>query len=147
MAKSKEKSPSLSSYFRDVFEGDLSLLDGSSNAAIQEKWQHDHPGEEWTKRISQSMANIKSQLRRKFGKVRRRNKRSAAAAVPAGDDMKPMRTRTPSVNTLERLEMLIDESLSLAVSQHDEALEGAIKHLRVARRSVVWAMGEPAAAR
>jgi hypothetical protein len=52
------------------------------------------------------------------------------------------RVRTSS-GALEQLELHIDECLSMAARQNNPALDGAVKALRVARRNVAWAMGEP----
>jgi hypothetical protein len=101
----------------------------------------DHPGESWSKKHQQGAANEKTKMRKKMGLVRRKRRRGAAAANAAGES-RVTRVRT-SMGALEQLELLIDDCLSLAHRQNNPALEGVVKHLRVARRSVAWAMGEP----
>jgi hypothetical protein len=140
MAKAKEKE-SLSAYFRRQFEAHRDWLEAGTNAAVIAQWQDDHQDEKYTKQIGQTLANVKSQLRKQYGMIRRRKRRrarpeAAAAEAPA------KRPRTP-VAVLERLEGLIDECLSFARAQTIEGFESVIKHLRHARNSVVWRLGQP----
>lgn len=148
MARMKEKAPSFASVIRGYFEENPDWLEGPSNQALIERYLKDHPGEDWTKKHQQGAANEKTKLRKKAGLVRRRRRRrgGAGAAENAATESRPMRVR-PSMSALEQLELSIDESLSLAARQNNPALESTIKHLRVARRSVAWAMGEQSVAR
>jgi hypothetical protein len=149
MARTKEKPQSTSAYFRQLFTENPEWLDGPSNAAVMARWKADHPGKEWAKNVQQGMANIKSKMRKELGRGRRRRRRrkgGAAARAGAAPQAAAARVRSP-FNVLERLELVIDEGISLAVAQRNDALDGIIKHLRNARRAVVWEMGQPAGAR
>ncbi len=139
MAKAKEKE-SLSAYFRRHFEAHPDWLEAGTNAAVIERWQNDHAGEERTKKIDQTLANVKSQLRKKHGMIRhRKRKRGRPPGSGAGAEVK--RARTP-VSILERLEGMIDQCLSFARAQNIEGFEGVINSLRHARNGVVWRLGQ-----
>ena len=149
--KVKEKPRSFASVIRSYYEENPEWLDGPSNEALIARYEKDHPGETWTKKHQQGAANEKTKLRKKLGKVRRRRRGKAGAAAgnaagTAASESRVLRART-SVGSLEKIEMLLDECLSLALRQESEKLEGVVKHLRVARRGVAWAMGEPTAAK
>lgn len=144
MAKAKEKE-TLSGYFRRQFESHRDWLEAGTNADVFAQWQQDHPGEARTKKIEQTLANVKSQLRKKYGLLRRRRRRRGRAAAGEGAGVAQKRTRTP-VAFLERLEGLIDQCLSFARSQEIDGFEGVINHLRHARNGVVWKLGQPAPA-
>jgi hypothetical protein len=118
---------------------DPEWLERPSNQALIERYSDDFPGEQWTKKHQQAAANEKTKMRRKTGLVRRRRTRGAAptGAGPLGIT----RART-LMNALEHLELLVDDCLSLAIRQSNSNLDGVIKHLRVARRGIAWAMGE-----
>jgi len=150
MARTKEKAPSFASVIRGYFEENPDWLEGPSNQALIERYLKDHPGEQWTKKHQQGAANEKTKLRKKAGLVRRkRRKRGRPAgdsAAAAANESRVTRVR-PSAGALEQLELLIDDCLSLAARQNNPALENTVKHLRVARRGVAWAMGEPSPAR
>jgi hypothetical protein len=144
MAKAKETT-SKSGYFREIFADNPQWLKEGSNEEVIARWERDHPTQKMTDRDRQSMANIKSQLRKKAGMVRRRKRRKgkgAAAAPLEQPALAPRRTRS-SFTVLEKLEGLIDECLSLARQQESEGMQGIMKNLRVARRGVAWEMGEP----
>jgi hypothetical protein len=145
-AKTKEKAQSFASIIRGYFEENPEWLDGPSNEALIARFEKDHPGEKWTKKHQQGAANEKTKLRKKMGKVRRRRKGGRRAAAPAASESQVMRVRTP-MGVLEQVEALIDECVTLTVKQNNPALEGVVKHLRVARRGVAWAMGEPSSTR
>jgi hypothetical protein len=147
MAKVKEKAPSFASVIRSYYEENPEWLDTASNQDLIERYLKDHPGEEWSKRHQQGAANEKTKLRKKAGKVRRRRrKRSGGESENAANESRVIRVRTP-MGVLEQLELLIDDCLSVAAKQNNPALENTVKHLRVARRSVAWAMGEPSSSR
>jgi hypothetical protein len=145
MAKVKEKR-SFASVIRSYFEENPDWLDGPSNQSLIERYLKDHPGETWSKKHQQGAANEKTKMRKKLGKVRRRRRKGAATAVTNSSESRVLRVRT-SISSLEQVELLIDECLSLAIRQGNPALDGVIKHLRVARRGVAWAMGEPSSAK
>jgi hypothetical protein len=140
MAKAKGKE-SLSAYFRRQFETHRDWLEAGTNADVIEQWKNDNPGKEYTKQIGQTLANVKSQMRKKYGMIRRRRRRRGRLAE-AGAETPARRPRTP-VSALERLEGLIDECLSYARSQEIEGFDEVIKHLRYARNGVVWMLGQP----
>jgi hypothetical protein len=145
----KEKAPSFASVIRGYYLENPDWLKGPSNEALIARYLKDHPGEKWTKKHQQGAANEKTKLRKKAGLVRRSRRkrgRPAAADSAAASESRVNRVR-PSMGALEQLEMLIDDCLSLAARQNDPSLEGTVKHLKVARRSVAWAMGEPSPAR
>ena len=147
MPRTKGKAQSFASIIRGYFEENPEWLEGPSNQALIERYEKDHPGDRWTKRHQQGAANEKTKLRKKMGLVCRRRRRGrAAAAANAASESRVTRVRT-STGALEQLELLLDESVSLAVRQNNPALDGVIKHLRVARRGVAWAMGEPSSHR
>jgi hypothetical protein len=147
MPRIKEKSRSFASVIRGYFEENPDWLQGPSNQSLIERYLKDHPGEQWTKKHQQGAANEKTKLRKKAGLVRRKRRKGAmAVAGNAAGESRVARVRT-SMGALEQLELLIDDCLSLAVRQDNPALDSAVKHLRVARRGIAWAMGEPSAAR
>jgi hypothetical protein len=147
MPRTKGKAQSFASVIRGYYEENPDWLEGPSNQALIERYLADHKGESWTKKHQQGAANEKTKLRKKAGLVRRRRRKGRSAAVNSGaGDSRMTRVRT-SIGALEQLELHIDECLSLAVKQNHPTLEGVVKHLRVARRGVAWAMGEPGAAR
>jgi hypothetical protein len=143
MAKTKAPAESTSGYFRRVFDENPAWLDAGSNEEVRHRWEQDHSNRAWTKQIAQSMSNVKSILRRKAGKIRRRRRRKGARA---GVAVTAPRVRATSLSVLERLEALIDQCLSMA-RQHGgdngAGLHGVIKHLRLARNGVVWEIGQP----
>jgi hypothetical protein len=140
MAKTKEKE-SLSGYFRRQFEAHHDWLEAGTNADVIEQWKQDNSGQNYTKKIGQTLANIKSQMRKKYGLIKRRRRRRGRP-VEAGAEAAVKRPRTP-VAVLERLEGLIDECLSYARSQTLEGFDEVINHLRRARNGVVWKLGQP----
>src|SRR5207248_7174350 len=144
MAKTKEKPSSKSAYFRAIYQADPDLLD-ESNEVVLDRWQKEHPNEELTQQVRNSLANVKSQERKKAGKTRRRKRRKQTAATSGGES-RVGRPRS-SHNALEELEGRIDECLMLARKQNSEGLEGVIKNLRLARRGVAWEMGQPTSPR
>jgi hypothetical protein len=148
MPRTKGKAPSFASVIRGYFEDNPDWLQGPSNQALIERYLKDHPGESWSKRHQQGAANEKTKLRKKMGLVRRRRRRGrgVAMAASAASESRVIRVRTSS-GALEQLELLLDDSVSLALRQNNPALEGVVKHLRVARRGVAWAMGEPSSHR
>src|SRR5947209_7177384 len=74
------KGESIAGYFRQVFAQQPRLLKERSNAELLRRWQDDHPGQELTPSVKNSMMNIKSVLR-KQGRKRGRKPKAAAAAT------------------------------------------------------------------
>jgi hypothetical protein len=133
MAKTKEKPNSVGGYFRVLFRENPGWLKSKSNAQVRERWEKDHPGEQWTNRISGNMANVKSQLR----------KRLNAGKAPAKGGPRPAAPRTRPSGTLDKLEILIDDCLVMARQMNSGHLDKAVNYLRSARNAVVYQMGEP----
>ncbi len=144
MAKTKDKGQSFASIIRGYYQQNPDWLSSPSNEALIERFKKDHPGQSWTKKHQQGAANEKTKLRKKMGLVKRRRRRKggAAAGAAASNESRVTRVRASS-GALEQLELHIDECLSMAARQANPALDGAVKALRVARRNVAWAMGEP----
>lgn len=136
MAKKKGDQPSMSSYWRELFRAEPQLLKLKSNKELRTRWEKDHPGETFSERQSQALANVKS-IERKRHKKGGRPKGTAAASVNGG--ARP--AHVPQV-ALERLEIAIDHCLSTARMLDPESLEKAIKYLRAARNEVVWKSGQ-----
>src|SRR5437667_301552 len=74
MAKKKGAGESISGYFRQLFRNEPELLDHGKNDVILARWQADHPGEPVTESVKNNMSNVKSNVRKEFGKVKRRRK-------------------------------------------------------------------------
>jgi hypothetical protein len=144
MAKTKEKGQSFASVIRGYYQENPEWLRTPSNDDLIARFKKDHPGEQWTKKHQQGAANEKTKLRKKAGLVHRRRRRRGrpAAGEGAANESRVTRVRA-SAGVLEQLELQIDECLSLAARQGKPELEGVVKALRVARRGVAWAMGEP----
>src|SRR5207245_2172777 len=110
-----------SAYFRQKYAEHPELLD-RDNEEMLALWQKDSPGEEVTQQVRNSLANVKSQMRKKAGMPRRRKRRrkgAAAAGAPAAAPADPRATRPrASLNALEELEGHIDECLMLAHKQN-----------------------------
>ena len=144
MAKSKEQAGSKSAYFREVYRSNPELLD-ASNEVVLDRWQKDHPKEELTQQVRNSLANVKSQERKRLGKTRRHKRRKQAAGT--SEEPRVGRPRS-SHSALEDLEGQIDEALTLARRLNSsEGMERVIRNLRLARRGVAWEMGQPVTAR
>jgi hypothetical protein len=127
---------SIASWFREYYHGNPKALKTKSNEAVLASWQAAHPGQEVTTRIKQSMANVKSTMKKK----RRRRK----AATPESGAVAVTSPRTARINTanLERLELAIDRCLDMARGLENPKLEKVIKNLRFARNDVVLISGE-----
>jgi hypothetical protein len=148
------KSPegSMSGWFRKAYEADRRLLRAKTNDSIWELWKSEHPGEPITKEWKGAQANIKSVLRKKYkiGPYRGRGGRKPQAIEgAAGEGTVRTVPRQLRLSSLERLELMIDNCLTMAREQSEqdreeaakEHLEEAVKHLRAARNRVVQAQG------
>jgi hypothetical protein len=129
---------SISGYFRRVFDDNPGLLGARSNDAVLQRWLADHPGDtEVPANVKANLANIKSVLRKKR---RKKAGRRAAAEQP-----KPMASAPPrrsAAQGLEGLEEAIDDCLTVARTHDADALAEVIGHLRRARNTVVWKIGQ-----
>src|SRR5258708_34253939 len=133
----KRKGESKNAYFRRLFESHPDWLRSKSNEAVVAQWLTDHPGKEMTRQDKQSMANAKSFLRRRKGGGGRGRRKILAQALGANNaaDLKG--------SDLGQLELLIDDSLDLALRQDPHGLDVTIRSLRRARNEVVWKSGQP----
>jgi hypothetical protein len=131
-------------YFRRIFAENPRWLRSRSNDQALRRWLADHPGETTVpERVKAGMSNIKAVLRK-----RRRGRRKAAAAQRAEAPAETA-VAAPSppqggrgAHKLEALEERIDQCLDFAKDLDRQALETVIKLLLVARREVVWKMGQ-----
>jgi len=141
MARGKRKrgnGESIGGFFRPILEKNPQLLKGRSNAELIKMWEEAHPGERADQRIKQNLSNVKSLMRSK----KRKQARKAKKAQLAAGKLAPVAATTRPIRNLETLEERIDDCLILAKNLDRDGLESVIKHLLVARREVVWKMGE-----
>jgi hypothetical protein len=128
---------SVAGYFRRIFAENPELLKRSSNAELFERWLADHPGhEEVPQNVKYSLSNIKSVLRSK----RRRRKKTVEPVAPTMDTAESPVETGPS--ELEQLEVMIDDCLGQAKQLDRDGLADVIDHLRRARNTVVWQIGQ-----
>jgi hypothetical protein len=126
---------SISGYFRDVFKENPKLLKTRSNADVLQRWLSDHPGVKAVPHnVKVGLMNVKSRLRsNRRRRIRREDaERPAGAAAPA---------RRPP-RGLERIEEMIDDTMSAAKTHDREGLQHVIELLRRARNVVVWKQGQ-----
>ena len=130
MAKTKSRPESVSGYFRKLFETESELLDHGKNDVILARWKADHPGEPVTDKVKNNMSNTKSVVRKKLGKIKRRRRHHANDGVASAPKVHKVRT---TIATLEKLEGLIDQCLSVARAHETPGLALSIKNLLAAR--------------
>jgi hypothetical protein len=136
----KRHGESMSAYFRKVFTDRPEWLQQKSNDVVLARYRTDHgmsPDKPVDKSVKGTMANMKSVMRKEMGVTGNGSQRKAKAA---GSNW-PLST-APVKPTLESLEELIDECLVAAKSYDRAGLDHVIRHLRIARNSVVWKMGK-----
>src|SRR5438876_700707 len=104
MARKKRASgETVSGYFTKVFAKHPDWLEERSNKLLFQRWLDDHPGQkEVPLSVKQGLSNIKSNLRKKGTK---RKKRGRPAAAANGVAAKPIRI---AASVLEKLEFQID---------------------------------------
>jgi hypothetical protein len=128
----------VSGYFRGIFNENPKLLRKRSNEPIFQRWLADHPGETSVpEKVKQSLANLKSVLRKKAGKRGRRKN----LAQPAQEAAAAQPRSRQDARRMEELEYQIDEVLHLAKATDREVLAKVIRHLRAARNLVVMEVG------
>ena len=142
MGRKRKKRGSMSSYFRTVFREKPEWLRQKSNDEIIARYRADHSmaaDADVGKSVKQTMANVKSILRKasRQGADGRRSK--ATSRVPTDAMANYVRTGKA---TLENLEELIDECLVAAKGLDREGLDSVIRLLRHARNTVVWKLGQ-----
>ena len=140
--KRKRRGGSMSSYFRTVFQEKPEWLRQKSNDEVIARYRGDHnmaADADVGKSVKQTMANVKSILRKasRQGADGRRSK--ATSRVPTDAMANYVRTGKA---TLENLEELIDECLVAAKGLDREGLDSVIRLLRHARNTVVWKLGQ-----
>ena len=125
-----------SDWFRQFYEANPNTNTKMSNAEVRELWKKAHPNEEWTVRHDQTMANVKNNVRNKFGvgKPGRKKKIASNGETPVGKTV-----RVVSTSTLESLEYAIDRILMQArgLEERDADVQKVTNHLRLARNEVV----------
>jgi len=137
--KASKEGESVSGYFRKIFAEKPELLRGRSNEEVLTLWAADHGGKPANDRVKQNLSNVKSLMRKKGRKKKR--KAEAAEGTIVGNGTKPVAHKAP-VRNLETLEEHIDNCLTLARHLDADGLASVIKALRTARNQVVWAQGQ-----
>ena len=138
----KRRAGSMSSYFRTVFQERPEWLRQKSNDEVIARYRADHKmaaDADVGKSVKQTMANVKSILRKGIRQGPDGRGARAAARVPTEAMANYVRTGKA---TLENLEELIDECLVSAKGLDREGLDSVIRLLRHARNSVVWKLGQ-----
>jgi hypothetical protein len=135
----RRQGDSIGGYFTDVFTRHPEFLRERKNDKLFEQWKKDHPGKALTQQIRNIAANVKSKTktRLRIGKPGRKPKAAAVAAAA------PRPARASSAGNLEKLELHIDECLSMARQLDEEAMSDIVKNLRVARNEVVRVAAHP----
>lgn len=149
MAKSKEPQMTTTSAARrlsvrgefvEMFKEHPDLLGNRNNDEITDIWLKRHPEHsEMPRNVRNTLANVKSQLRKK----ERRSKHTGVN----GFAMPVLNGNTNAAINLEGLEIRIDEALTVArslapASLDAPGLESVIRLLRRARNEVVWMLGQ-----
>ena len=134
MARKKSGGDSVGGVFRGIFQDHPQLLKTKSNDEVLARYRVAlglAPDAEIEKRIKSIMANVKSVMRKKARKRGRKVQAAGGAPVPK-----------VSLRSLDHLEEMIDDCLTLAKNIDREELAGVIKSLRHARNEVVWKTGQ-----
>lgn len=120
-------------FFRNIIQDDRSYITSNRNEELMDQWKAAHPTHSVVelKKARQSLANLKTTLRRANG-VLRGGSRKAVRTQPARQ-AHAAGTRTP----LATLEANIDECLLFAKNLDRAGLDEVIDHLRLARNAVV----------
>ena len=132
MAKAKTEQPSMSSYWRNLFNQNPKLVKIRSNSALREQWERDHPSQRFDESWSQSLSNVKSMYRNKH------KKGGKAKTAMNGQVSAPVATVNVPAAALERLENAVDQCLWTAHQLDSAGLDRVIKLLRAARNEIVW---------
>jgi hypothetical protein len=145
-SKSETKADGVAPYFRGIFEANQKLLKSRSNKEVLAQWLTDHPGHsEIPKNVKTGLANLKSVMRKA---LRKKRGRVAAAGAVGGKPVTKTKyaamqilSTNPADTSLEHLELLIDECLTVAKTLDRIGLGKVIMLLRNARNGVVWKLG------
>jgi len=81
--KKPEGTESISGYFRKIFAEKPELLKGRSNEEVLALWAADHGGKPANDRVKQNLSNVKSLMREK-GRKKKRKAEAVEAAVANG---------------------------------------------------------------
>jgi hypothetical protein len=138
------KAEGVAPYFRPIFQANRKLLKIRSNKELLERWLADHSDFKTVpENVKTGLANLKSVLRKSMRKRRDRKASEEATAnnVVATKKAPAMLSKTVADSKLEKLEMLIDDCLTMAKVLDREGLDTVIKVLRRARNAVVWKLG------
>jgi hypothetical protein len=140
------KGQGVAGFFRPIFAANKKLLKTRSNKQVLAMWLAANPDhQEVPNNVKVGLANLKSTMR---SKIRKRRSKKAALEVASDTAVAKSKTALPLSNDaadagLERLEMLIDESLTLARNiDRKGSLANVVMALRIARNRVVWKLGE-----
>ncbi len=142
MPRVKGQKEGRSTWFTQFYRADPGNLK-TDNAKVRKLWEDAHPGEEWTPKHAQSMANVKSNEKKRRRKGGRPRKDAAAVAVGDATPRTP-RTYAGAAN-LAALEDTIDDCLTAAhmLAHKDEEMDQVVKHLRMARNTLILIQGKP----
>ncbi len=146
MKNAGPKAEGVSPYFRDVFARRPKLLWTRSNKQLLKMWLKDHPEHEQVPgNVKAGLANIKSVLRSKA----HAHDAMAGPAAPAMAAVAEAPLPTDAVDNvnavdsgLEKLEIMIDECMNMARELGIKKVDDILRALRIARRQVVWKLGE-----
>jgi hypothetical protein len=132
----ENKRGSIMGYFRTIFDENPKWLHERSNDKVTARWLQDNPSyAEMPKNVKNTLANLKSNLRKKTRSGGRKAKTEEAAN---GGEVVAVKAK---VKGLETLEIQIDECLTMARNIDRDALQEVIRLLRRARNEVVWKSG------
>jgi hypothetical protein len=123
-------------YFRQFFNDNPALVETKSNEDLMAKWKHDHPNHSQKdfRKAQQSLANLKSLLRRavRGGSKGKRGRKPLAGGTKGLGNARM---------SLESLEVQIDDCIVMAKNLDRDGLSNVINHLRYARNEVVLKIG------
>ena len=134
----ENKRGSIMGYFRAIFDENPKWLHERSNDKVTARWLQDNPSyAEMPKNVKNTLANLKSNLRKKT----RSGGRKSKADEPANGAGETLAAVKPKVKGLDMLEIQIDECLTMARNIDRDALQEVIRLLRRARNEIVWKSG------
>lgn len=132
----------IAAYWKKLLKRHPRLIKERKNEELYTIWKDEHPGyDEVPKNWQQGLSNVKTILRKnKKGKRRAAEGAEKPASAIDNGSPRPARSGRPSSALLEALEQLIDDCLILANKVEADSLQEVVRHLRKARREVVWKM-------
>jgi hypothetical protein len=140
MPRTKGQVASRSGWFRKFFRASTANLRKDATE-IRKAWLQDHPGQEWTEKHNNTLANVRSYekaLHKKTKKVRK-----MANGDGHVEAARPVKS-TAGLSYLESLELDIDRCLVGARSLEGKYsdMEIVVRHLRAARNRVILIRGK-----